>query len=482
MALDKQFKLKPARVRQVPFAAAALATIVAANTAMPCVFAADNIADATTAGTKSNNGSEATVPGRPRFMVPADTSFLPSLTGEPAANQQSPSTAASSSASSSTTQNSSSAVTSTSPGAPNATATNSSQETAQQSVTNGGQKNSTASAANDASNNKLLQGNVTQDSHKSPFLAGTVQAIPPRTRVDVVFTGNVNSEISQKGDEVYVQVACDVPGTNGVGVPGGWMMHGLVTDSSNQKRLGRDGYVEIEFDKLISPDKQYELPFHAKVSTKDGLMKSVAKMAAIDSGYVAEGALGGAIMSVQVTGITGAIATHGYSVAIGAGVGASLGLFGALKRKGKITSICPGDALKMMTVEPISLPGFDKTQLASGQKHETLKTLDLTVNRTVYRKDPSGDRGANLLVVDLTMKNKTANEYKFKDLAVVSDLNQRYQPWIDQGFRALMEKSVAPHSEQEGVVTFEVGAKNRKYWLVLLDRVKETELKRVPLN
>jgi hypothetical protein len=61
-------------------------------------------------------------------------------------------------------------------------------------------------------------------------------------------------------------------------------------------------------------------------------------------------------------------------------------------------------------------------------------------------------------------------------------LNQRYQPWIDQGFHALMEKRVAPNSEQEGVVTFEVGAKKRKYWLVLLDPYNHTELKRVPLN
>jgi hypothetical protein len=238
----------------------------------------------------------------------------------------------------------------------------------------------------------------------------------------------------------------------------------------------------MEFDKLISPDGEYQLPFHATVSTKDSLLKSVAKVAAIDSGYVAEGALAGAILSVQFTGITGAIATHGYSVAIGAAVGAGIGAFGAAKRKGKILSVYPGDTMKMVTAEPISLPGFDKTQLLSGQKHESIKTLGITINKTVYRKDPSGDRRANLLVVDLTMNNKSAKEYKFKDLAVVSDLNQRYQPWIDQGFRALMEKSVAPNSEQEGVVTFGVGPKKRKYWLVLLDPYKHTELKRVPLN
>ncbi|HEY9716542.1 MAG TPA: hypothetical protein V6C69_03655 [Trichormus sp.] len=480
--MDRQLQLKPARVRQVPLAAAALASIIAVNTGIPCAFAADNIAVATTAGAKPNNGNEAPATVRPRFMVPADTTFMTPITSEPTANQQSNSTAASASASNSAPQNSANGATPASPSAPNVTATNSPQESTQQSVTNDGQKNSTTSAANDASNNNLLQGNVTQEGKKSPFLTGSVQAIPPGAQVDIIFTGNINSETSQKGDELFVKVARDVAGSDGVGVPGGWYMHGLVTETSGQKRGGRDGYIEMEFDKLISPDGEYQLPFHATVSTKDSLLKSVAKVAAIDTGYVAEGALGGAILSVQFTGITGAIATHGYSVAIGAGVGAAIGAFGAAKRKGKILSVYPGDTMPMITAEPISLPGFDKTQLLSGQKHESIKTLGITINKTAYRKDPSGDRRANLLVVDLTMNNKTSTEYKFRDLAVVSDLNQRYQPWIDQGFRALMEKSVAPHSEQEGVVTFEVGPKKRKYWLVLLDRVKATELKRVPLN
>jgi len=441
MIFNRRAQLKHADIKHFPFTAVALATMIAVNTSITCAFAADNVTPVDSA-----------------FLLPAETKLLQS-TAEPVASTQSESVS------------------------PTA---NMQKETTQQSVTNDGQKNSSTTAANttaaNAASDKLLHGSVIRDTKKSPFLTGSLQAIPPGTRVDVVFTGNVNSETSQKGDEVFVQVACDVPGSNGVGVPGGWMMHGLVTDSSGQKRLGRDGHVEIEFDKLISPNGEYELPFHATVSTKDCLMKSIAKVAAIDSGFVTKGAVGGSILSVQMTGLPVAIATHGYSVAIGAGIGASLGLFGALKRKGNILSIYPGAVMKMMTAETISLPGFDKSQLPSGQKHEALTTLGITINKTVYRKDPSGDRGTNLLVVDLTLNNKTAKEYKFRDLAVVSDLNQRYQPWIDQGFRALMEKSVAPHSEQEGVVTFEVGPKNRKYWLVLLDRIKECELKRVPLN
>jgi hypothetical protein len=328
---------------------------------------------------------------------------------------------------------------------------------------------------------KLLRGTVTEDGKKTPFLNGVVQSIPKDTPVNITFTANLNSEISQKGDEVMVEISRDVKGGSGVGVPGGWFMHGLVTDASEQKRGGRDGFVTIEFDKLVSPDRQYEVPFHTSFSTKDNKLKSVAKVLTIDSGIVGYGALGGAILSVQMTGLPTAIATHGISVGGGAVVGGTIGLVGALKRKGHVASIYPGDCMKLITAEAISLPGFDKTQLPSGQKHEALKDMTIKINKTEFSRDPMGDKRANLLWIDLTMKNSTPKEYAFFDLAVVSDMNKRYTPSI-YGDMKQWQKRVKPDCEQEGIVTFSVDDKKRKYWLVLLDRVHQNELTRVPLN
>ncbi len=106
-------------------------------------------------------------------------------------------------------------------------------------------------------------------------------------------------------------------------------MHGQVTAIGLQKRLGRDGYVEVEFDKLISPEGDIDLPFNTKFSTKDSQLKAISKEVLIDSGYVTLGALGGSIFSVQLTGVPVAIATHGISVGAGAAVGGGLGLIGA---------------------------------------------------------------------------------------------------------------------------------------------------------
>jgi hypothetical protein len=292
--------------------------------------------------------------------------------------------------------------------------------------------------------------------------------------------GNLNSEVSQKGDEVWVRVGQDVQGSAGVGVPGGWYMHGLVTDSVGQKRLGRNGYLSIDFDSLVSPDGETTLPFHASITTKDGKMMSAARETVIDSAYIGYGALGGAILSLQLTGIGTAIATHGISVGAGAAVGGTLGAFGALKRKGKIASLYPGDDMKIITAEPISLPGFDRSMLPSAKPIPHLDNMQITVAKAIFTRDHIGDRGAHLLTVDFTMNNKTRRAFKFMDLAVVSDLQQHYQalpselPWLRQ--------EVRPDSKRAGHITFAVDSNKRKYWLVLEDRAERSELTRVPLN
>lgn len=340
---------------------------------------------------------------------------------------------------------------------------------------------SQADGSTTSSRGSLLKGKVSTSGNRSPLLYGSVQNLPKGVSVNITLMGNINSEVSQKGDEVWVRIAHDVKSGAGVLVPGQWFMHGMVTDVASQRRLGRDGYVEIEFDKLLSPDGEIELPFNAKVSTKDKLLKSVAKTLVINSGYVAQGAAGGALLSAQLTGIPLAVASHGYSIAIGAGVGATVGVIGALKRKGKIASIYPGDELKLVTAEPILLPCFNLANLPSAKPTPRLKDLNMSVHSFKFGQDPFGDKKARILRVDVAMDNNTKREYSFFDLAVVSDRNQRYYPSLGNDFR-LLKKKIEPLSFVKGTISFSVDSPKHKYWLVLLDRLNREELARVPIN
>lgn len=331
-----------------------------------------------------------------------------------------------------------------------------------------------------ASSKKLLKGKVTSAAKPSPFLYGSVQAIPQGTKVDLTVMGNLNSEFSQKGDEVLARVSCNVGKGEQIMLPGGWYMHGIVTDVASQRRLGRDGYVEVEFDKLVSPDGEFELPFRAKVSTKDGQLKAIAKTALIDSGYVAVGAVGGSLLAVQMTGIPVAIATHGISVGIGAAIGGTLGAIGALKRKGDIRSLFPGDELKLITAEPITLPGFDPKLLPSAKVPVKNTLLNLSVAKVKFCKDPLGDKLSRQLSLDVTIENSSLKEYSFFDLAVLSDHNQRYYP-LPIHFQ-LGKNKVRPQSTATARLSFSVDSPKRKYWLILLDKGKREEISRTQIN
>lgn len=336
-----------------------------------------------------------------------------------------------------------------------------------------------ADEAAPAPSRDLLRGKVT--SSPSPFLHGSIQTVAPGTKLDLILTGNLNSEVSQKGEEVLARIAADVRDGERVLMPGGWYAHGIVTDIQGQRRLGRDGFVEIEFDTIVSPDGAYELPFKARLSTKDNQLKAVAKTLAVDAGFVTAGAAGGALLSVQMTGIPLAVATEGYSVAIGAGVGAGIGAIGALKRKGKIASFYPGDTLKLTIAEPITMPGFNPALLPSAQRGQDLAGLAVAIDRTRFQKDPFGDARARLLTVDLTLTNNTGRSISLFDLAVVSDHNQRYYPSVLGNFAGL-KKKIEPNSTEAATVSFSVDTGKRKYWLVVLEKGSREELKRVPIN
>lgn len=340
--------------------------------------------------------------------------------------------------------------------------------------------NQAGTEAYSAEKAKLLKGKVTQSGKPSPLLYGRLETIPQSTKVDLTIMGNLNSEVSQKGDEVMARISCDVGNGKRVLLPGGWYMHGLVVDAASQRRLGRDGWVEVEFDKIVSPDGDIELPFKAKFSTRDGQLKAVAKTALIDSGYVAAGALAGSLLSVQMTGLPVAIASHGISVGIGAAAGGTIGAVGALKRKGSIRSYFPGDQLKLVTAEPITLPGFDPALLPSAREAKLVANLTLSINKAKFGKDPLGDKLARLLSLEVTIHNGTSNEYSFFDLAVLSDHNQRYYPL--PAYLQIGKKKVPPHSWATSNLTFSVDSPRHKYWLVLLNRAKREEIARTEVN
>jgi hypothetical protein len=326
----------------------------------------------------------------------------------------------------------------------------------------------------------LLKGRATAT--QSPFLEGKAESLPEGTLVTVQMSCHLNSQVSRKGDEILGRIAADTTNGEHVILPAGWFIHGLVTDVEGRHRLGRAGYVDVEFDKIISPQGDYELPFKAKFSTHDNKLTAISKIMAVDSGYVGYGALGGAICAVQFGGIGTAIATYGLSVAGGAAIGSTLGLIGSLKRKGDISSIFPGDVITMDVAEPISLPVFDPRLLVHPVEH-VASDIHLSIDKVKFSKDPLGDRKARLLTVNLTIDNRSPKQLSFDQLMVMSDhsLNP-YPPYLGRSNFSRLKEKVSPQSHTSSELTFSVDSPKYKYFLVLMDSSRSKELSRLALN
>jgi hypothetical protein len=324
---------------------------------------------------------------------------------------------------------------------------------------------------------KLLKGSVVRQSELSPILEGVEQTIPPGVDINLSLNTYLNSEVSQKGDEIWAKVSVDVKDGSKVMLPEGWYMRGLVTDSEGQKRHSRDGYVEVTFDRLCSPNGDYELAFPAKFSTKDNTLKSVAKVALIDTAMVTRGAIKGGLLGLQLGGIPAAIASYGIVPGSTAAAGAAWYGYKALRRQGEIRNIVPGDVIKLKTVEPIKLPGFNVKALPSYQKAPPMRGVVLNVNKFGFAQDVN-DKQAQLLRVDFTFVNETRRQFSFRDFRVTTNLGQMYFPeFLSPNNHAQFKKVILPNTQAEGIITFNVDKGKSEYYLILIDH-NQKELSR----
>jgi hypothetical protein len=320
--------------------------------------------------------------------------------------------------------------------------------------------------------------------NQSPFLEGHIQTVPKDTKIDITLTQGINSEFSQKGDEIWARVSCDVPG--GVGghgpiMPGGWMAHGVVTEAQGEKRGNRSGYVSIEFDKIRSPDGEYEVDFKGQLTTKDSTAMMIAKQLGTSSRFISTGALGGALLSVQMTGLGTAVATHGISVGVGAGIGGTLGAIGFLKRKGGADAHYSNDDLQISIDQPIELPVFAPSAFMAAKPVPVMKNMKIAVNSFKFFKDPYGDKHSKLLEVAMTIENHTNHPVSAKQISIVNDFDKHFSPVVDASLSALMKK-VQPNASEKITVVYEVDGINHKYWLSLHNVDGTRELSRVPIN
>lgn len=286
----------------------------------------------------------------------------------------------------------------------------------------------------------------------------------------------LDGSFSLEGDEFFAEVTSDVVSDKGVILPKGTIAHGTITQVGEAKRLGRNGYLNLNFDYLTTPDGR-EIPIEGKMSTKLHPIKEAGKIVATDIGYTAAGGVIGGLFALQALGPAAAIASNGYTVAGGAAIGGTVGLGMSLYRKGKNVLISPGDEIKVKILSSVDLPVYKEEAL---KKKELLYPgLDIRIANILYEKDPFGE--VNTITLSLSISNMSKKTISGMDLALMNDYNVVFNPSIF-GDTKLLFSQLKPGDRYAGKISFSVNSVKGTYWLTVNDRAKNKPLAKISLD
>lgn len=308
------------------------------------------------------------------------------------------------------------------------------------------------------------------------LFTGQVEHLERKDVINMTVSQVLDSNINIEGDEFFAEVTDEVKGDKGVIIPKGTIAHGKITQTGDPKRLGRQGWIALDFDYLITPDGR-EIPIEGKMSTKLHPVAEASKIVVQDVGYTVAGGAVGGFLALNWLGLEAAIASQGYTIAGGAAVGGAIGLGMALIRKGHDVLIAPGDEIRVKINTTVPLPVYKETAL---MQHEMFYPgLDIHISDIKHEADPFGD--VNTITLTVMISNMSDKTFSGLDMALVNDYNSVFRPSIF-GDTKIMFKQIRPGDKFAGRVSFSVDNVNRSFWLTFYDRRKGTALTKISLD
>lgn len=324
----------------------------------------------------------------------------------------------------------------------------------------------------------VLKGRVQQTVETdlpSDTYTGEFKEIDSKESIEMTVEQVIDATLSTEGDEFFARVTSDV-GKKGVLLPKGTVAHGVIFQTKDAKRLGRDGYVTMKFDYLVTPDGR-KIPIEGDMSTKMNPVKQFGKIVATDIGYTTVGGIAGGWFALNTLGLEAAIASHGYTIAGGAAIGGTIGLVMSLYRKGKNALITPGDQIKIRIKTPIELPVYKDEALIMDELEYPGFSVHIT--NVKYEKDPFGE--PNTITLSLRIENLSDTTFSGMDISLTNDLGQIFFPSAF-GDTSLVFEQIKPGDRIIGNISFSVIDVKGIYWLTFKDRRTKNELAKISLD
>lgn len=316
---------------------------------------------------------------------------------------------------------------------------------------------------------ETMSGHIQKDEENQQELdkklfTGEIEKLDGNDVINLTVSQVLSAGYTLEGDEFFAEVTTDVETDKGVIIPSGTIVHGVVKMIENAKNMGRDGYVNVDFDYMVTPDGR-EIPIQASLSTKENLAKGTAKAIARHTGYTLLGGVAGGFIALNTLGLGAAIASNGYTLAGGAAVGGVVGLTAAIIKKGNGFMIKPGDEFKIKVDSSIDMPVF--TRDAFREEELLLEGLKVRINSVTLEKDPFGVE--NTITLSLGIDNYSDFTFSTFDIALINNANQVFFP-SPFGDTSLWFKPINQGDRVVGKLSFNVNDKKAHHWLVFYDR------------
>ncbi|MBR3889020.1 hypothetical protein IKJ53_00755 [bacterium] len=324
----------------------------------------------------------------------------------------------------------------------------------------------------------VLHGSVVEiidQSLPQEIYTGEFKEIKEKDIIELTVDKVIDTNFSIEGDEFFAKVTNDV-GKNGVMIPKGTIAHGKIIQTSEAKRLGRNGTMALEFDYLITPDGR-KIPIKGEMNTKLNPVKEFGKIVATDIGYTTVGGVVGGWYALNLLGIESAIASQGYTIAGGVAIGSVVGLTKSLLRKGKNVFIAPGDQIKVRLENPITLPVYrDEALLQEELNYEGFK---VEITNVEYEKDPFGE--PNTITLTLKIENLSDKVFSGMDITLNNEYGQVFYPSVF-GNTNLMFEQIKVGDRLIAKISFSVHDVKGTYWLSFKDRLTKKELVKTSID
>ena len=318
---------------------------------------------------------------------------------------------------------------------------------------------------------------INEDKKKEKeIFTGETQKVEQGTRLKMTVSNVLSSGYNQKDDEFFAEITNDLTVPGGIIIPTGTIAHGKVNTLEGSKRLGRDAYITLHFDYLITPDGR-KIPIEASMTTKRNAASSVAKVALEDTAYTVAGGVLGGFLALKYLGIGTAIASNGYTVAGGAGVGALVGATASVVRKGGEVLIAPGDEINVEVKGALNLPVMKEEAFKDEEK--TIEGLNVQIVGYRLEKDPFGE--LNTITLNIMVDNQTNKTFSTFDIALVNDYKAVYYPSLF-GDTSLWFVKIKPNTRMIGTLSFAVDNPKRKHWIIFYDSSTRKQLARISVN